>query len=178
MNFALALVHDTTLEVAAVMRSDAPFSQEGPSLAAADHHVVHLGAFADETPPAGVLWTEWLRKTVSIASDGTFVVAAGGPALLDDACTFEGIKEASRRGRKIHVQVEAWLRTILSEDACDAMGLRRSIPISAIKALERVRVARLGSQSFARTAILERAAQQQSDARTAAQLRARRDPQS
>jgi hypothetical protein len=171
MNFAIALIHDDTRAVAAVVRSDTPFNAAFPPFAADDHHIAYLGAFADEAPPVP-LWTEWLRSSVSVGTDGAVTIAPGGPTRLDEACTFEAITDASRRGAPVHVQIEAWLRTILPSDDCDAMGLRRSIPISAIKALERVRVARLGMPYASRAAVLERKAQEQSDRQNAANMAA------
>jgi hypothetical protein len=181
MNFALALVHDNTLEVSAVMRADAPFD-DGHTLFATDHHMVHVGAFAHEEPPAGVAWTEWLRTTLSVAADGSVKIASGGPKRLDAACTLDGIAAAARGGRKVHAHVEAWLRTTLSSHLCDALGLRRSIPISVVKALDDVRVNRLkavvpaGSWSQrgieSRREVLERIAQRRIDARLEAHYRA------
>jgi hypothetical protein len=169
MNFAIALIHDDTREVAAVIRSDTPFNATIPPLAADDHHIVYLGAFADEAPPVP-LWTEWLRSSVTVSADGAVSIAPGGPTRLDQVCTFTAITEASRRGAPVHAQVEAWLRTVLDNDTCNGMGLRRSIPISAIKALEQVRVARLGMPAASRAAVLERRAQEQSDTRNAASM--------
>jgi hypothetical protein len=180
MNFAIALVHDETLEVAAVMRSDAPF--DGHALFAPDHHLVHVGAFADEQCPDARPWTEWLRESLMVQADRTLHVDFGGPRMLDPACTLEAIAAAAREGRKVHAHVEAWLRTTLSGQRCDALGLRRSIPVSVIKSLERVRVNRL--KAFAqpgtwaeqaiesRREVLERIAQRRIDARLEGHYRA------
>jgi hypothetical protein len=172
MNFALALVSDTTGEVVAVMRSDVPFGPDGPSLQADGHHVVHVGAFADEATPNGVSWAGWLRASLTVDGRGA-AIAFDGPTRLDEACTLEAITAASRRGRQIDARIEAWLRTVLPSETCDAMGLRRSIPISVIKALDRVRVARLNSPASSRAFVLERKTQRLSDARARKHLEAR-----
>lgn len=90
----------------------------------------------------------------------------------DVPCTLEGIKQRLREKglAGVHVKVRAWLANVLPPHHVDAMGIGRNLPISAMKAAEALRNKR-DPHGGSRMLVLERQAQQRSDARSRARLR-------
>lgn len=94
------------------------------------------------------------------------------PTVNDCPTSLDGIRERVRqRGPEgIPVKARAWLALMLPPDEVEALGVGRGIPVSALRALEAVRVRRDpdgGSRLFR----LDREAQALSDERTAAALK-------
>jgi hypothetical protein len=96
------------------------------------------------------------------------------PAVSDCPTTLEGIKQRLReRGPEgIPAKARAWLTLMLPPAEVDALGIGRGIPLSALKALDDMRTRRDPSVG-SRAVVLERRAQEQSDERTEANLKAK-----
>lgn len=95
-------------------------------------------------------------------------------AIQDAPCTLEGLRSRLREKgvAGVPVTVRAWLANVLPPHHVDALGIGRALPISAMKAAEALRNRR-DPHGGSRMAVLERIAQKQSDAVSAARLRAR-----
>jgi hypothetical protein len=94
------------------------------------------------------------------------------PPILDCPTSMDGIRaRVSERGAAgVPVKARAWLTLMLPPEEVDALGVSQGIPLSALKALDAMRVRR-DPRVGSRREVLEREAQRLSDERAAAQLR-------
>lgn len=103
------------------------------------------------------------------SSGGTVRVKPGHslPPIIDCPCTLEGIRDRVRAKGPAGVptKARAWLTLLLPPDEVRALGIGDDIPVSALIALESMRVRR-DPRGGSRVGLLERQAQRASDERT------------
>jgi hypothetical protein len=167
-------------EVVNVTQQEIPFNHAGISIPGVALDMHDLGLVEDFAPtsvssgepctPSAHLFQRLERDPAS----GGFRAKAGHelPPIIDCPVTLEGIKQRLReRGpESIPAKARAWLTLMLPPAEVEALGVGRGIPVSALKALDDMRVRRdpgVGS----RRVVLERAARKLSDERTAAALK-------
>jgi hypothetical protein len=186
MRFVRVTVNHDTGELVGVIQQDIPFSAGGGCLlvTGADGRkqrceTFDLGMVQDHdwrdaagnaTHPARHIHDALVRAGATPAQFAKGEVTAehaGLREILDCPCTHDGIRDRLRaKGHQgLPLKAIAWLAATLPQHQADALGLA-GVPIAALKAMERIRNSRdpLGGS---RMELLERAAQQLSDDRTA-----------
>lgn len=200
MIFVRLAVNTQTGEVIGAMSQDVPFETGSVAIAGASCEMLDLGVVEDHEwtsherlgEPAsvnrhlverlragGVKRVDIREKRASAALhvEGLYGLAEVAAVLTiqDVPCTMKGLKQRLREKGPdgIPVNVRAWLANVLPCEQCEAMGLARRLPISAMKAAEALRNRR-DPAGGSRMHVLERAAQAQSDGHAAARLRAKK----
>jgi hypothetical protein len=170
MTFVRAFIGKTSNKVRHVIEQDVPFTTGGTIRCSDEELEVQDLGFADEHD-----WKD-LEGNPTSPSRHIFLRLERGdetdmPTFHDCPCTMEGIKARLREqgAAGIPVTARAWLANILPPDQVDALGIGTGISIAARLAAE-ARRNRRDPNGGSRIEVLQRIAQRQSDARSAAAL--------